>query len=253
MKKTLTLCLCALTLAAHGAPKKSAYRYSRWSIGVSAGTPFFWGDMNSLAGDKTYIGATAGLQATWQATPFLGVSATADYALNKAGSRSYAAGYQLAPDGFTYYKEQAFPTMSYGDLYSRIGMWTAGLHLDLNVNRLAGPCMAYAWPKLIVSPGVYALHFDTDVRRKSDNSVYVKDMTKGDISLGLGGDVVLRQKLSRTLDLQLRGTGMWIVDREFDNIATVGYARQNAYWALSAGVIFKLGGVRRANLIYKLK
>lgn len=230
-----------------------APRYSRWSVGASVGLPFFWGDMTSTSGDKTYIGVMAGVQATYQISPMFGVTLTLDWAQNKAGSRGYAKGYLLDASGMTWYTPQSFATQEYGDLYSKINMYSAGLHLDVNVNRLFGPRIANSRLKLIVSPAVYAQHFSSKVYTKSDDKIYVGERLSKDLSLGLGGDVALRYNVSPTIDLQLKGTGVWITDNLFDNIRTVGYVKQNAMWGVSAGVVWKIGGSRDANLLHRKK
>lgn len=230
-----------------------APRYSRWSVGASVGLPFFWGDMTSTSGDKTYIGVMAGVQATYQASPLFGVTLSFDWARNRAGSRGYAKGYLLDASGMTWYTPQSITTQEYGDLYSKINMYSAGLHLDVNVNRLFGPRIANSRLKLIVSPAVYAQHFSSKVYTKSDDKVYVGERLSKDLSLGLGGDLILRYNVSPAIDLQLKGTGVWITDNLFDNIRTVGYVKQNAMWGVSAGVVWKIGGNRNASLLHKTK
>lgn len=225
--------------------------YSRWSVGVNVGVPFFWGDMNSLAADKTYIGISAGVQGTYQISPLFGITLSLDWAQNKAGSRDYAKGYLLDPAGMTWYTPQTGTTQKYGDLYSKINMYSAGLHLDVNVNHLFGAGIANSRLKLIVSPAVYTNHFSSKVYTKSDDKVYVGESLSKDLSLGLGGDVALRYNVSHTIDLQLKGTGMWITDNLFDNIRTVGYVKQNAMWGISVGAVWKLG--HDTNLLHKKK
>lgn len=227
--------------------------YSRWSIGANIGLPFFWGDMTSLSADKTYVGISAGIQGGCQISPLLGITFSLDWAQNKAGSRDYAKGYLLDPAGMTWYTPQSFSTQAYGDLYSKINMFSAGLHLDVNVLHLFGPRIANGRFKVIVSPVIYAQHFSSKVYTKSDDKVYAGDRLSKDISLGLGGDVALRYAVSPAFDVQLKGTGIWITDNAFDTIETVGYVRQNAMWGVSAGLVWKIGGNRNTNLLYKSK
>ena len=227
--------------------------YSLWSIGANIGLPFFWGDMTSLSADKTYVGISAGIQGTCQINPLLGITLSLDWAQNKAGLRDYAKGYLLDPAGMTWYTPQSFSTQAYGDLYSKINMFSAGLHLDVNVLHLFGSRMANGRFKVIVSPAIYAQHFSSKVYTKSDDKVYAGDRLSKDISLGLGGDVALRYALSPAFDVQLKGTGIWITDNAFDNIETIGYVRQNAMWSVSAGLVWKIGGNRNTNLLYKSK
>lgn len=227
--------------------------YSRWSVGANVGLPFFWGDMTSTSSNKTYIGVMAGIQATYQISPMFGVTLSFDWAQNKAGSRSYAKDYLLDANGMTWYTPQSFSTQSYGDIYSKINMYNAGLHLDVNVNRLFGSRIANSRLKLIASPAVYGQHFSSKVYTKADDKVFVGNHLGKDLSIGLGGDVALRYDVNRAIDVQLKGTGIWITDNNFDNIRTVGHVKQNAMWGISAGVVWKIIGSRDTNLLYKNK
>lgn len=224
-------------LAVYPAPSAA---YPRWSIGASVGVPFFWGDMTSSTSDKTYIGISAGLQATYRVNSLLGVGLSLDWARNKAGSRSYATDYLLDAEGMTWYTPQSVTTQAYGDLYTQINMFAAGLHLDVNAFRLFGSRLANRRFKVIVSPAVYAQHFSSKVYTKADDKVFAGNSLSKDLSLGLGGDVALRYSVSPAIDLQLKGTGIWITDNLFDNIRTVGHVQHNAMWGVSAGVVWKI-------------
>lgn len=227
-------------------PIPASSQLSRWSLGVNAGLPFFWGDMTSMTDGKTYIGYLIGIQSTYQATPWLGVTLSLDYARNKAGARDYAAGYLLGADGMTYYTPvTGIDTQPYSNLYSTIEMYSAGLHADVNVNHFFGKRIANSRLKLILSPAVYGLHFGSKVYTKNDDQAFVSRSLSKDISLGLGGDVALRYNLTPSVDLQLKGTGIWITDNNFDNVSTVGYVKQNAMWGLSAGIIWKINHIKQ--------
>ncbi|MDL2323494.1 OmpA family protein, partial [Bacteroidales bacterium OttesenSCG-928-A17] len=132
-------------------------------------------------------------------------------------------------------------------------MFNAGLHLDVNVLHLFGARMANNRFKVIVSPAIYAQHFSSKVYTKADDKIFVDNSLSKDLSLGLGGDLALRYAVSPVIDLQLKGTGIWITDNCFDNIKTVGYVKHNAMWGISAGIVWKIGGNRETNLLYKGK
>jgi hypothetical protein len=186
-----------------------------------------------------YMGYMAGIQAGYQFNSLLGVSLTADYAHNKAGARDYAADYLLARDGMTYYTPQPFTTERYGDLYAGITMISAGLHVNINCLRIFGSKAAGYKFRIIASPAVYAQHFSSKVYTKADNEVYAGERLGKNISIGLGGDVAVCYDMTTAIALQLKGTGIWITDNLFDHIATIGYAKHNAVWSVSAGVIWK--------------
>ncbi|MCC8034537.1 MAG: hypothetical protein LIO77_01220, partial [Rikenellaceae bacterium] len=154
--------------------------------------------------------------------------------------RSYAAGYLLDPGGMTWYTAPGVTTQRYDELYGKIQMISVGLHADLNVNRIFGIPAARYPLKLIVSPAVYANTFSPKIYTLSDDKKYVSGNQSQSISMGLGGDVAVRYDIKHSVGVQLKGTGIWITDNLFDNIRTVGHVKQNAMWAISAGVVWNI-------------
>jgi hypothetical protein len=236
--------LALVTLSGYAQRWRSPYARAAsnagWQVGVYGGLPYFWGDFTSIAADKTYTGYLVGLQAGYQFNALLGMSLTLDYAANKAGARDYALDYLLATDGMTYYLPQPFETKRYGDLYARITMVSAGLHVDVNVNRIFGRAAANAKLKLIVSPAVYLQRFNPVIYTKADDLPFTTTRLNKAASLALGGDAALRYDLNAAIGIQLKGTVNWITDNHFDNIATVGHVQQNALWSVAAGLVWKI-------------
>ena len=55
--------------------KKALYNdYSRWSIGINGGVPFFAGDFRSVTKGNGYWGGLIGLQVGYQFNPWFGIS-----------------------------------------------------------------------------------------------------------------------------------------------------------------------------------
>lgn len=214
----------------------------RWSIGLNAGIPFFWGDMLSMSADKTYIGFAAGVQGSYRLSDLLTVSLSVDYARGKLGARDYARDYLLAPDGMTWYVPQQQAMQRYGDLYSKVSLVNMGLSLDVNVNRIFSRQAAEHRFTVWVSPAVYGQFFKADVYTKADDKRYSDGTTDPDgLSLGLGGALMLRYRVSRSIDLQLKNTALWMTDNHFDAIRTpFGKSRYNAMWLPQIGVVWHI-------------
>jgi hypothetical protein len=120
-------------------------------------------------------------------------------------------------------------------------MMAAGLHADIYLLRIFTGAAADWKLKLIASPAVYAHAFRSRIYAKDDNSVYAGDPMSDGVSLGLGGDFIVRFDLSAVVGIQLKGSAAWITDNNFDHIATVGYVKYNAVWSIAAGITLKFG------------
>ncbi|WP_416980378.1 OmpA family protein [Alistipes ihumii] len=216
--------------------------HSRWSVGLNAGIPFFWGDMLSMSADKTYIGFAIGVQGGYRISDLLAVSLSADYAQGKLGARGYAEDYLLAPDGMTWYVPQQQAMQRYGDLYSKVSLVNVGLSLDVNINRIFSKRAAEHRFTVWVSPTVYGQFFSADIYTKADDKRYSDGTTKpGGLSLGLGGALSLRYRVTRNIDLQLKNSLFWMTDNRFDGIQTIfGKTRHNAAWIPQIGVVWNI-------------
>lgn len=214
----------------------------RWMAGLNVGIPFFWGDMLSVSADKTYVGFAAGIQGGYRISEFLAVSLSLDYAKGKLGARSYAQDYLLAPDGMTWYVPQQQAMSRYADLYSDVSLFNLGLSLDVNVNRLFSKSALKHRFTVWISPAVYGQFFSSDIHVKADNSLYSNGSTSpSKISFGLGGALTMRYRINNSLDLQLKNSGIWMTDNNFDGIRTsFGKTKHNAMWLPQIGIIWNI-------------
>lgn len=215
---------------------------SRWYAGLNVGIPFFWGDMLSTAADKTHVGFAVGVQGGYHISDLLAVSLSLDYARGKLGARGYAEDYLLAPDGMTWYVPQGQTMQRYGDLYSKVSLVNVGLSLDVNINRIFGKQAAEHRFTAWVSPTVYGQFFSADIYTKADGKRYSDGTTKpGGLSLGLGGALTLRYRVSRCIGLQLKNSLLWITDNHFDGIRTpFGKTKHNALWLPQVGIVWNI-------------
>lgn len=215
---------------------------TRWMAGINVGIPFFWGDMLSMSADKTYVGFAAGIQGGYRISEFFAVSLSLDYAKGKLGARSYAQDYLLAPDGMTWYVPQQQAMSRYADLYSDVSLFNLGLSLDVNVNRLFSKNALKHRFTVWISPTVYGQFFSSDIHAKADNSLYSDGSTSpSKISFGLGGALTMRYRINNSLDLQLKNSGIWMTDNNFDGIRTpFGKTKHNAMWLPQIGIIWNI-------------
>lgn len=216
--------------------------FSRWHAGLNVGIPFFWGDMLSMSADKGYIGFAVGVQGGYRFSELLAVSLSVDYARGKLGARGYAEDYLLAPDGMTWYVPQQQAMQRYGDLYSKVSLVNVGLSLDVNMNRIFSRRAAEHRFTVWVSPTVYGQFFKADIYTESGDSRYSDGTTEPDkFSLGLGGALSLRYRVTRDIDLQLKNSLFWMTDNHFDGIRTpFGKTKHNAAWIPQIGVVWNI-------------
>ncbi len=224
--------------------------YSHWTLGGDVGLPFFSGDVNSLSDGKTYFGVQGTIYAGYQFNPYLGLKLSASYGYNRAGARSYSEDYIITPDGMTYYPPTTITGVEYDDIYSRIRVFSMGLHMGINMNHLFVRNSGQRVLTVILEPAVYMQKYWPEIRMKDgggDAGVKVSNS----INLGLGGDLLLRFRVSRLIDLQTGGGAVYILNNNFDGIRTEARAYDSYSWNVKAGIVFKLNGKKhKDNVLY---
>ena len=255
MKKLLLpFCLLMLLFSLSvQAQKKQVYNdFSRWSLGVNGGISAFRGDMISFSADKTYIGVQGGLQLGYQFTPTFGLSLTADMGQGKGSAKKWEKAFKIYPNGESYYgTDPATGFAYYNDIYTKIKYFTLGLHGDFNVNNFFGKKELRRWTVLL-SPAVYLQKFSPKLYKKEDDKRFDTSSTlDNDLNLGVGGDVALRYRASKHIDLQLKSGVTWIANNNFDGVATCCSSKYNWLANLSVGVVWKMGNnKKKENLMY---
>ena len=233
--------------------KKQAYNdFSRWSLGVNGGISVFRGDMVSFSADKTYIGGQGGLQLGYQFTPTFGLSLTVDMGQGKGSAKEWEKAFKIYPNGESYYGTEPEAGFAYyNDIYAKIKYFTLGLHGDFNVNNFFGKKELRRWTVLL-SPAVYLQKFSPKLYKKEDDKRFDTSSTlDNDVNLGLGGDIALRYRASKYIDLQLTSGVAWIANNNFDGVATCFTSKYNWLANLSVGVVWKIGNnKKKENLMY---
>lgn len=253
-KIVFSFCFLMVTsfLVAQNQTKQVYNDFSRWSLGLNGGISIFRGDMVSFSADKTYLGGQGGLQLGYQLTPTFGLSLTADMGQGKGSAKKWEKEFKIYPTGESYYgtlPEEGFAY--YNDVYSKVKYFTIGLHGDFNVNNFFGKKELRRWTVLI-SPAVYLQKFSPKLYKKEDDKRFDPSSTlDNDLNLGVGGDIALRYRASKHIDLQLKSGVTWIANNNFDGVATCCSSKYNWLANLSVGVVWKMGNnKKKENLMY---
>ena len=208
--------------------------------------------MVSFSADKTYIGGQGGLQLGYQFTPTFGLSLTADMGQGKGSAKEWEKEFRIYPNGESYYGTKPEAGFAYyNDLYAKVKYFTLGLHGDFNVNNFFGTKEMRRWT-VVLSPAVYLQKFSPKLYVKEDDKRFDTSSTlDNDVNLGLGGDLTLRYRAGRHIDLQLKSGVAWISNNNFDGVATCCTTKYNWLANLSVGVVWKIGNnKKRENLMY---
>ena len=217
--------------------KKQAYNdFSRWSLGLNGGISIFHGDMVSFSANKTYIGGQGGLQLGYQFTPTFGLSLTVDMGQGKGSAKEWEKAFKIYSNGESYYGTEPETGFAYyNDIYTKIKYFTLGLHGDFNVNNFFGKKELRRWTVLL-SPAVYLQKFSPKLYKKEDDKRFDTSSTLDNgVNLGLGGDIALRYRTSKHIDLQLKSGVTWIATNNFDGVATCCSSKYN--WLANLSVI----------------
>lgn len=235
--------------------KKTLYKdYSRWSIGVNIGMPFYAGDFRSVSrGNNNWAGYMFGLQGSYQFNPIFGARLSVDYGSNRAGSQRYEDDFVLLPNGNTYYNVD-FPEGGsyYKDLYSSVHSWNFGLNAEVNLLNLFRRSDGDRRWAVVLAPGIYLQKFSSTVKNRSNDEQFA-DKLDNKVNLGLGGDLAVRYRINHNFDIQLKGGMIWINNQDFDGINSINTTKHNSMITAQVGLIWKVGnskGRKKDNIMY---
>ena len=235
--------------------KKTLYKdYSRWSIGVNIGMPFYAGDFRSVSrGNNNWAGYMFGLQGSYQFNPIFGARLSVDYGSNRAGSQRYEDDFVLLPNGNTYYNVD-FPEGGsyYKDLYSSVHSWNFGLNAEVNLLNLFRRSDGDRRWAVVLAPGIYLQKSSSTVKNRSNDEQFA-DKLDNKVNLGLGGDLAVRYRINHNFDVQLKGGMIWINNQDFDGINSINTTKHNSMVTAQVGLIWKVGnskGRKKDNIMY---
>lgn len=217
-------------------------QYARWSLGANIGLPFFRGNFQSNAYNKLYWGFMPDIQVGYQFTPLIGGRFNIGYAQAKTGAKSYEQDYWLDKYGWADYRVTPLDgSMQYKDLYSKVRLLDFALHADINLNNLFSPekSSGHRWT-VFISPGIYFQKFFSDIYTKSDDKQFSREHYNP-LTVGLGGEAMLRWKVAKSVDLQARYGINWIHQNNFDGIECYRPRNNSNFMThFSVGVVWKI-------------
>lgn len=193
MKKTISVFLTILILSLGSAPAKAQETTSERSIsdniylGVQTGMPMSVADFSSFATDRFRPGWTAGLFGGYRFDSLWSVELTASWGKLFMAERDccYDRDYFLGTDGNRYkFVPEGMEGKYYKDLESNIFVQRYGVQANVNVLDLFARTRNSLW-KAEVSPALYAVGTATDILLKADKSIYVGDIDKWHLGLGI--------------------------------------------------------------------
>lgn len=235
--------------------KQTLYNdYSRWSVGMNIGMPFYAGDFRSVSrGNDNWTGFTFGLQGGYQFNPIFGARLSVDYGTNRVGSQRHEDNFVLLPDGSSYYNVD-FPAGAayYRDLYASVHSWNIGLNAEVNLLNLFRRSDGDRRWGVILAPGIYLQKFSSTVKSRADDRRFA-DKLGNKPNIGLGGDLSVRYRINPHFDVQLKGGMIWIDNRDFDGISSANTTKHNSMVTVQAGLVWKIGngkGRKKDNLMY---
>lgn len=234
--------------------RKEVYAdYDRWSIGLNGGISALWGDFSTFSDEKFYLSPIGSVSVSLQATPLIGFTLEGYIGYNKIGSLSGNNDYYLNTNGF--YSPTATDPLDgsalaqYKDLYSKVKLYQGRIGVDINLNNLF--CRSNGDRKwtVILSPSYYLQYYRPTVYQKSNDKRYTTRDLFYQNNSAIGGELALRYRASRIIDLQLKGGSAYGFNKKFDGIA--GEKHRNVLAYVQAGVVFKLNGPTKTdNLLY---
>ena len=82
-------------------------------------------------------------------------------------------------------------------------------------------------------------------KKEDDKRFDTSSTLDNDVNLGLGGDIALRYRASKHVDLQLKSGVAWIANNNFDGVVTCCTSKYNWQANLSVGVVWKVGNNKK--------
>lgn len=231
------------------------YNYSRWTLGLNGGLSALFGDFTTFSDEKTYISPIGSAFVSYQMTPTVGFTLEGYYSHNEIGAFTGNKDHYLNTTGFRS-DVAANPLtgeqfLTYGELYSKVDLVQGRFGVDINLSNVFGGNKGERMRtfSLVFSPSYYLQYYRPKVYKKADDQRYTSRDLFYQVNNGVGGELAARFRLSRVIDLQLKGGGVYGFNKKFDGVA--GGKKTNVLAYVQAGIAFKLNGkTKRDNLMY---
>ncbi|MBR1593246.1 MAG: OmpA family protein [Alloprevotella sp.] len=230
------------------------YNYSRWTLGLNGGLSALFGDFTTFSDEKTYISPIGSAFVSYQLNPTIGFTLEGYYSHNTIGAFTGNKDHYLNTNGFRS-DVAANPLtgeqfLTYGELYSKVNLVQGRFGMDINLSNVFGGNKGNVRNfSLLFSPSYYLQYYRPKVYKKADDQRYTSRDLFYQVNNGVGGELTARFRLSRVIDLQLKGGGVYGFNKKFDGVA--GGKKTNVLAYVQAGIAFKLNGkCERDNLMY---
>lgn len=172
-------------------------------VGANAGLSMGIADFSSFGADKFRPGWTAGIYGGYRLNSIWSFEVTGAWGQQFMAERSccFDKDYFLGTDGKRYkFIPEGTAGEYYNDLKSRIFVQRYGVQANMNVLGFFKATKDSPW-RAEISPALYAAGTNTDILRKSDNSIFAENMSSWHLGLGLNAQA--SYAVSETLSVGL--------------------------------------------------
>ena len=172
-------------------------------VGANAGLSMGIADFSSFGADKFRPGWTAGIYGGYRLNSIWSFELTGAWGQQFMAERSccFDKDYFLGTDGKRYkFIPEGTAGEYYNNLKSRIFVQRYGVQANMNVLGFFKATKDSPW-RAEISPALYAAGTNTDILRKSDNSIFAENMSSW--HLGLGVNAQASYAVSETLSVGL--------------------------------------------------
>ena len=156
-------------------------------VGANAGLSMGIADFSSFGADKFRPGWTAGIYGGYRLNSIWSFELTGAWGQQFMAERSccFDKDYFLGTDGKRYkFIPEGTAGEYYNNLKSRIFVQRYGVQANMNVLGFFKATKDSPW-RAEISPALYAAGTNTDILRKSDNSIFAENMSSWHLGLGV--------------------------------------------------------------------
>lgn len=214
------------------APKSMRSAY----VGFHLGSPFFWGDLQSIAAKTTpgwAVGAAFGLRATTWLTPEL----TLDHGVGLLNATTQQGDDYFSKDGGIRYVAGDWKL---GSIYGRTSFTRLGLRVPIQIRKLLRPSRIPVFD-IELAPHGYLNHFRPGLYDNHTRTLLTRGTQPAPWFYSIGGDLGFQFRLNPDMSLYLRSSLTWLSDERFEGLSNDPSWRLNFQSSIMLGIQFDLG------------
>lgn len=216
-----------------------------WYMGIEGGMPFGLSTFSSFGHDKTHLGWSAGLYGGYRFNSIFSAELSAKYGEMNLTAQDCCADrqYWLGRDGIHYNASVlGQESWQYANLASRVKMGQYGARVNINLLGLFHKTANSRW-QLALSPHIYAVSTQADIRTLADNANVMKGSTNW--HLGYGADVQIGYRLSSCLNIGVYSGLTLLTGERIDGIPEYLH-KNNMVWESGIRLGINLSKKRKA-------